>query len=392
MPLDFLSVKQQAKEIAAKAPGEAERLGQLHQQAAELLEANAERGDELRAKVEEAARADSWLRSAKPAGEALTASFALPASPGAVTLIAADGSQIDPSRHEAVNYYLVNLGAIIMRTGSGQAPVTKTVTQLHFAEYGPAGSVTGDQVALERDKGERAMLATLAVEGRQPPVITLTDGPLELWGGRNQNPEEQQSYLRHLEDYIAALEALNLAKATTAGYVDKPRADLVVRALEVAMTPVEQLGDLRKLRPLRGVTDATLLEGRLAAGERSAIFALQTQLAPRYAGPLGLHFFYLNVGSPREPWLARVEVPARVAQNAAALNALHAILIEQCGVIGAHPYPYILHRAHEIAVVSRVEKDEVTQMLLRELAAQGITAGKASHKQAIKDLPGRGRS
>lgn len=392
MPLDFLSVKKQVKEIAARAPEEARRIGALRQQAAGLLVANADRGDELRAKVEAAAAADSWLRSAKPAGEALTASFPLPKPAGQVTLIAADGSQIDPDRHQAVNYFLVNLGAIVMLTGSGEAPVTHTQTQVRFAEYTPSGTFTKDQVSLERDKSERVMLMMLAAQAAKKPVLTLTDGPLELWGGRSQNPEEQQSYLKYLEEYIEALTALHLTGATTAGYVDKPRADLVVRALEVAATPDDKLGEIRKSRPLRGVTDNDLFVDLLKPGERSALFALQTQLSNRYAGPLALHFFYLNVGTPKEPWLARVELPAWVAQDAAALNTLHAVLIEQCQLLGALSYPYALHRAHEIAVVSRVEKNEVTQMLLGELEAQGMPPGRISHKQAMKDLPGRGRS
>lgn len=392
MPLDFLSVKQQVRAIAAQAPAEAKRIGALRKDAAKLLAANAERGDQLRAKVEKAAAADSWLRSAKPTGEPLTASFPLPAPAGQVTLIAADGSQIDPDRHQAVNYFLVNLGAIVMLTGSGEAPATITKTDVRFAEYTSSGTYTKDMVGLERDKSERVMLVELAAQAAHKPVITLTDGPLELWGGRSQNPEEQQSYLKYLEQYIEALTALQLTGATTAGYVDKPRADLVVRALEVAATPDDKLGEIRKSRPLRGVTDNDLFIDLLKPGERSAIFALQTQLSNRYAGPLALHFFYLNAGTAKEPWLARVEIPAWVAQDPAALNKLHAVLIEQCQMLGALSYPYVLHRAHEIAVVSRVEKNEVTQMLLSELEAQGMPPGRISHKQAMKDLPGRGRS
>ncbi len=391
MPLDFISVKQQIRAIAAKAPEEAKRLAALRGKAADLLAANAERGAELRTKVELAAQADSWLRSAKPAGEALTATYPLPKAPAQATVIAADGSQINASRHEAVNYFLVNVGAIVMLANSGQAPTTHTHSLLHFAEYSSSGTYSDDQVSLERDKSERVLLAELAAAAKVKPIITLTDGPLELWGGRSQNPEEQASYIKSLEEYIAALFALSQSGAATAGYVDKPRADLVVRALEVAATPQDKLGEIRKERPLRGVTDNDLFEGALAPGERSAIFALQTHLADRYAGPLALHFFYLNVGNAREPWLARVEIPAWVAQDAAALNALHATLIEQCRHLGDKSYPYVLHRAHEIALVSYDEKSEVTRMLFAELEAQGAPAGRQSHKQAIKDLPGRGR-
>jgi hypothetical protein len=390
MPLNYLSVKQQIRAIAAKAPEEAKRIAALRSKAADLLAANAERGAELRAKVEQAAQADSWLRSAKPAGEPLTAAYAVPKAPAHSTVIAADGSQINASRHEAVNYFLVNIGAIVMLVNSGQAPTTHTHSLLHFAEYSSSGTYTDDQVSLERDKSERVLLAELAAAAKVKPVITLTDGTLELWGGRNQSPEEQASYIKSLEEYMAALFALSQTGAATAGYVDKPRADLVVRALEVAATPQDKLGEIRKERPLRGVTDNDLFDGALAPGERSAIFALQTHLADRYAGPLALHFFYLNVGTVKEPWLARVEIPAWVAEPAP-LNALHATLIEQCRHLGDKSYPYVLHRAHEIAIVSYDEKNEVTRMLSAELEAQGAPAGRPSHKQAIKDLPGRGR-
>src|SRR3989304_9601358 len=112
MPLDFLSVKQQIRLIAAKAPQEARRIAKLRAEAQDLLADNAEKGAVLRAKVELAAQADSWLRSAKPAGEALTFAHPVPKAPAQATLIAADGSHTSPSRHGAINYFLINLGAI----------------------------------------------------------------------------------------------------------------------------------------------------------------------------------------------------------------------------------------------------------------------------------------
>ncbi|MEX2162304.1 MAG: DNA double-strand break repair nuclease NurA [Anaerolineales bacterium] len=401
MPLDFLSVKQQIQRLAADAPAQLKHLEILRRHAGELLSAYAAKGAELRAKVEQAAAEDSFLRAAKPTDEALNATFPLPAAPAQATIIAADGSQISPSRHEAMNYFLINLGAIQLTPSTGETPTTFTRSELHVAEYDARGSYTEDMVAQARDKGERVLLAELAraelataeLAAKSPQLIfTLTDGPLELWGGRSRDPDELESFAKHFEDYLAALRSLHAAGAATAGYVDKPRADLVVRALEVAATPQDQLADMRHSRPLRGVTDYDLFAGLLAPGARSAIFALQSQLSPKYDGALALHFFYLNVGSQKTPWLARVEMPAWVAESAAMLNGLHALLIGQCNVMGILSYPYALHRAHEIAIVSREEKDQVTQMLLAEWRAQGLTAGVVSHKQAIKDLPGRTRS
>ena len=413
MPLDFLSVKQQIRQIAKNAPAEAERIGRLRTQARDLLATNADKGAELRARVEQAARLDSWLRSAKPTDEPLTSAYPLPKAPALATVIAADGSQIHPDHHQAVNYFLVNIGAITMLSGSGQPPSLHTDSQLHFAEYSPSGTYTNEQVDMERDKGERVLLAHLAAaakdgmaqegmgiaspavrarkdeKSQEHPVITLTDGPLELWGGRSTDPEQVASFEKNLSKYLEALEALQKTGAATAGYVDKPRADLVVRALEVADTPDTQLGDIRKQRPLRGVTDYDLFAGILKPGERSAIFALQTHLADKYADSLALHFFYLNVGTQKAPWLARVEIPAWVIDGKETLDALHAVLMQQCGILAGRPYPYVLHRAHEIALVSREEKEQLTNMLVGELQAQGVVVGLPSHKQALKDLPGR---
>jgi hypothetical protein len=60
--------------------------------------------------------------------------------------------------------------------------------------------------------------------------------------------------------------------------------------------------------------------------------------------------------------------------------------------MGARPYPYILHRAHEVAVVRHEEKRQVDQMLALELRRSGGEVEQVSAKQSAKDLPGRGRN
>lgn len=391
MPVDFVSLRRQISDEAAKAPVGILRVAELQNRAAELLQEYADKGEALRAKVEQAAQMDGFLRSAKPSAEKLTATFAAPEALESATLIAVDGSQINPSRHEAVNYFLINLGAIEMEMGAGKAPKTHTQSDLRVLDFAAGGTYSEERVGLERDTGERVFLAELANEAKVKPVITLTDGPLELWGGSSRDSEQDRHFAQSLRDYLKALEELHKAGAATAGYVDKPRADLVVRALEVAATPIDELGDIRKTRPLRGVTDHHLFAPLLGSGERSAIFGIQSQLAAKYAGALSLQFFYLNVGSETRPWLARVEIPAWVAEDAQLLDGLHATLIAQSGMMGSLAYPYVLHRAHEIAVVTREEREQITQMLIAELQSGGVEAGQISQKQAAKDLPGRTR-
>jgi hypothetical protein len=176
----------------------------------------------------------------------------------------------------------------------------------------------------------------------------------------------------------------------TAGYVEKPTADLVVRLLEIGVADDEQLKKLREFQPLHGVSDRWLYGERqnplLPPGHRSAVFGLQSGSEKKYKGALSLHFFYLNVGSEGHPWPVRVEIPRWVAEDSKKLDLLHCILIEQCKMMGSRPYPYLLHRAHETAVVRYEEKEQVGQLLALELRRIRAEVGDASYKSSAKSL------
>src|SRR4030042_4636705 len=179
MSLDFLQVSQQVQQLGEKAVQHQLdlklRLAETHQ----LLEECSLDIENLRKKVQEEARNnDPTLRCALPVSEALNAHFHLPALPEQVTLIAADGSQIFADRHAEVEYCLVNTGAIWMRYGSGEAPTTSIQSQLIYADQ--LEGMSDDRLSLQRDMAERVRLLELASQA-QSPVITLTDGPLEIW-------------------------------------------------------------------------------------------------------------------------------------------------------------------------------------------------------------------
>jgi len=394
MPIDFLSVRDKIKEIGKGAPQKAKELKNLRDKARGYLESHAKDLDTLSKKVEDAARQDFYLRSAKPVNENLDEAFPLPAMPKKVSILAADGSQVFPDRHAPVSFFLINVGAIVMHRGSdSDDPVKETIeTKLFYGDdlYTNTGIISDSQISFSRDQFEREILADLAKEATKP-IITLTDGPLELWGGKSQTSSESESYRKALESYKRSLQRLKTLNTATAGYVDKPRAAMVVQLLEVATAHVNDLKDIRKQRPLRGVTDADLYRPLLESGQRSAVFAIQSESTPDYAGDLALHFFYLNVGRKKKPWLARVEIPAWVAEDRSMLDNLHAVLVDQCNIMGTRAYPYLLHRSHEIAVVSREEKEQIIEMIRTELLRQQVDFGEESQKQAAKNLSGRRR-
>ena len=387
MSLDFLQVSQQVKQLGVKAIQHQHDLKTRLVEAHELLEERATEIESLQHKVQEVIRDnDQTLRCALPVQEALNSHYPLPPLPEQVTLIAADGSQIFADRHAEVEYCLVNTGAIWMRYGSAEAPITSIRSQLIYAEQ--LEGMSDDRLSLQRDLAERKRLLELA-EQAIAPVITLTDGPLELWTTTLEEGRVAGEFKRSLDIYLEVLRKLREIDVTTAGYVDKPGADLVIRLLEVTKAEAGDLAELRKYHPFNGVTDIELYRNLLPPGERSAIFGIQSRSSKPYQGDVRLHFFYLNVGREEHPYLVRVEVPAWVAEDSAMLDNLHAVLVNQCQMIGARAYPYLLHRAHETALVNLEDKEQVTQMIVQELRKRGLEVAGSSAKQYNKDVSGK---
>ena len=71
------------------------------------------------------------------------------------------------------------------------------------------------------------------------------------------------------------------------------------------------------------------------------------------------------------------------------LDDLHAVLLQQCQILGSRTYPYIIHRSHEVAVVTKDEKNQVERLIALEFYKRGLNLSEVSQKQALKDLPGR---
>ena len=393
MPVNYQQIHTKIKEIGAGARERRKTLDERRNKARGLLKQFGGQLDFLRSKVEAAKAVDPNLRCALPINEPLDSHHPAPDPVMDATLIAADGSQINPDRHAAVQFGLVNVGAIVMKLNSGEVPQVDTVSELFYGDdlETNTGLMTDGMVALRRDLKERAKLDELSV-GVTGPVVTFTDGPIELWGAKGEDPE---AYAEFVQKYLSVLSRLQSRGVITAGYVDKPGADLVMRLLEIASAAPEQVQKLREYHPLRSVSDRWLYGDSshplLPSGHRSAVFGLQSGSEKKYTGVLSLHFFYLNVGTEGHPWPVRVEIPKWVADDKHKLDLLHAVLVDQCRVMGSKPYPYLLHRAHETAVVKQDEKFQVEQMLMQELRRNDEEVGEKSYKQVPKEHQGRTR-
>lgn len=391
MSLNFQQVYAKIREIGQAAPERRKNLEEARQRAMALLNDYADQRELLREKVKRALVMDPNLRCALPLADSLKASYPATTHPStSPILLAADGSQIPPDRHAPVLYSLVNVGAIVMESDSGKTPQVFTDSYLLYDDevYTGNGLLTDEALALQRDLAERKRLLELARRIRkdnhsQTPLLALTDGPIELWGAKDN---EEADYRHNLELHLSVLEQLREAGVIVAGYVDKPGADLLVRLLEIAALAEENLSEIRHAHPLRGVTDRWLVSSFLSPGYRSATFELQSSSRSHYSGPLALNFFYLNLGIEKHPYLVRVEIPRWVAEDREKIEILHATLLAQCRIMAARPYPYVLHRAHELAVVRMDERKQIEQMLDLELRRAGERPEGESHKQFHKGL------
>jgi hypothetical protein len=386
MPVNLLDIQNKLSDFSAQASTRKKEIAVRQREVSELIATYAHRLDALRARVDYASEIVRHLRCALPVDEPLDTVVPKPALPETFTVMAADGSQINPSRHARVAFCVINVGLIKMVRGSGIAP--EIVTQSQLLDYDslflPSGVLISEgMVALKRDLREREALSEFAGD-LVFPAISMTDGPLELYGERQETREFEETLAR----YIAVLKGLGDQGLLTLGYVDKPGSGLIGRLLELVEMSDEDLEAYNhQQRKFAGVNDVSLLSDLLAnPGDRSAIFAIYSDTALRFTGDLALHFFYLNVGTPGKPHLARVEIPARVALDPDLVGIVQSVLTEQACIMGTRPYPYILHRAHEVAVVTMPEHQHVEKMIVAEFNRRGIPVDEKSSKQYHKDL------
>jgi hypothetical protein len=244
--------------------------------------------------------------------------------------------------------------------------------------------ISAGEVNVRRDLAELAVLTDLAARnafGEAEPLIALIDGQLTL--RVIDLPFDQQQKCQ--DEYIEMLNRLRQAQARVAGYIDRPRSTFVVALIRLASLEPEAITEeaLRQ-NPFRHLTDTDLFDF-LGPGQRSAIFAVRAKGTEKYeyAGH-GIHFFYLNVGlDPAAPNLVRVEIPAWLVTDPQGLDVLHAAIVRQARINGG--YPYVLARAHELAIISGEEREAFEMMLAVEMRRKGLKPS-LSAKQFNKSL------
>ena len=161
MPVNYQQIQAQIVDYAAKAQKWQSDVEASRQQGIDLLNLSAESQEMLVDKVLKAAASNPNLRCAIPAVEKMNAVFPLPAERLPVTMLAADGSQVIPSRHRQVEFGVINISTVSMRSGSGLAPKITVNSEMLDLDllHTEAEAASEGYIALLRDVAERGVLA-----------------------------------------------------------------------------------------------------------------------------------------------------------------------------------------------------------------------------------------
>jgi len=400
--LDLASLKQQINRMTSERKKQqkdfSERVGRAFEELARWKE------DLWRTLADKVAQSrTSWLVAT--IFEPLRTCYAPPERPKQLTVVASDGSQIYPDRHEISPCYLVNIGRIAFHYGTLEKPTMDSRPTLFYEEEdlypmwgGRRGSANTEIVSAQRAAMELEALAQLAQEARDggKTTVALSDGTLILWALEGKPADFRE---KALKDSLTLFERFRAQETPLAGYISQPGSRDVVNALQVGLCPLDKpncdrcpfarKGDER-LPPnsteatvaelpcavLDGVTDRILFDRILKPGERSGVFGSSSKILNEY-GAHRTRFFYVNVGYET----ARVEIPAWVAADEALLSLVHTCVVDQAEK--GDGYPIALAEAHEQAVVRGPDR-ELFYKLLEDTFVRNEIQARVSRKSFRK--------
>jgi hypothetical protein len=309
-------------------------------------------------------------------------------------VLAADGSQIMPDRHEHLSCFLVNTGLVDIDYTSGRAKLTSrpVVAWMPDEVYPLIGGMRQEAdprvVGARRFAAECDALRAAIDDATVKPAIALVDGTLLLWW-----LEPEPDRLRGLAPHDVKTETFGAFKHFVAnakeagtlvgGYLSSPRSTDVVSMLKVVLCTEDPVDCDRcpydsgtkhwhaqleiagaSLLPVPAkpceeahpVTDASLHWSLLEAGQRSARFRSSARVAQAYDAPID--FVYINVRAE----IARLEFPAWTTPSD--LEQLCGAVIDQCSK--GMGYPVALSEAHEQAVVRAADRRAFVELARRQ--------------------------
>ncbi|MFQ6094500.1 MAG: DNA double-strand break repair nuclease NurA, partial [bacterium] len=177
--------------------------------------------------------------------EPLNGSYPPPERPKQLTVIATDGSQIFPDRHEISSCYLINIGFVAIHYGTGERPTLSSRPFLFYKDQdlhrdwaGKRTFMSNEIFAMKREALEFSELALLAEGSRSEgrTAVALSDGTLILWPLEGVPTDFKATTL---EGFLSSLDRLRETQIPLAGYISQPGSTDVINSLRVGLCPEE---------------------------------------------------------------------------------------------------------------------------------------------------------
>ncbi len=302
-------------------------------------------------------------------------------SPSPSILIATDGSQIFPSRHEIAPVALINISRIrIDYVNYQEEPLLDAVSTLLMREdfdwVEPEREISfQDLVSDRRTLDELNVLASLSKETsaksnnkRDLKVTSLVDGSLVLWrlAGRALQKYEQSI----LSSYCSSLDIFRELGFPIAGYISNSGSREVTQLVQLVQEQTIEkkasetmLWDTKSPSPL--ITDTVLFASLLKKGERSTLFHSRSKILDNY-GDHKISFFYLHIGNE----IAKIELPRWATKKQEMVNQIASVCFQQAQIGGG--YPIVLAEAHEQAVIRKEDRFTFYALLEENMLQKGI--------------------
>ena len=320
--------------------------------------------------------------------------YELPKSPPQHAVVAVDGSQIMPCKHEVTLCYLLNAAGIILYYGTDERPVAETVPKLCHREedvfeepYGGRRVPINEKLlAMRRTLAESAELERMvrASASAGVPVVALWDGSLIRWPLESEPADYKK---RVLEEYLRAFDVAKELRIPVAGYISDSGSRDFVNSLRIMLcdqSPIDcdkcvhkTSGEPSLCEVIARITDAVVYRERLANGRRSVLFTSSSRILDAYREHR-IRAFYMDAG--RE--IVRIEVPEWVAADRELLDRTYAVCYDQAQK--GRGYPIALAEAHEHAVIRAPERAAFYELVERSFIKHGAKVS-LSLKRISKD-------
>jgi hypothetical protein len=332
---------------------------------------------------------DRILFTAASPVEPLNTCIDLPVPPAVHTVIATDGSQIAPNHHEIAYCYLLNVGRVMLHYGQNRQPLLDSLPEVFYRPEDlyisrQWGIRTEEWMGYCRTTSEATVLAELACAAPMSlPTLAMVDGSLIYWFLEQLPIEARDRLLPPILDAWSQLQDFGIPLM---GYLSASRSGEALNFLRLQACPHEvpdcmtycpnQLEKMacQVLEPLRDTAVWTI---ELQPGQRSALWRSSARILDLY-GSHTIYFCYVHVGTE----IARIEVPAWVAENSTLLEQSLGLMLAQ--VQKGYGYPVALAEAHNQAVVRGGDRASFFALLEQQMIKAGLRNVGTSYKEARK--------